>query len=204
MATAAFCGVLLAFALAYRHFERRRQQDLPRGSSDKPDTTLILPVVSNAWSNITVRPAATRGVLTSQRIPSPELPQSVTETNLVEVPNPTAMQARVRELLAQLSVASIGIDPEAEQYWLAAINDLNVSAEDRRNLIQALEEAGFSSHLSAEDLPLIVSRIALIEQLVPNAIDSENAAALHETYQGLLNMFAAVAEPVAPAPTTAE
>jgi len=45
-----------------------------------------------------------------------------------------------------------------------------------------LEEQGFpdTRNLTARDLPLIQNRIALIEQLAPNADDPVNAAAFKE------------------------
>jgi hypothetical protein len=62
----------------------------------------------------------------------------------------------------------------------------------RSNLIEDLNEDGFADprNLTANDLPLIQNRIALIEQLAPNAMDQVNAAAFKEAYKDLVNMRA--------------
>ena len=65
-----------------------------------------------------------------------------------------------------------------------------LSENHRRNLIEDLNQDGFpdTRNLTARDLPLIQSRIVLIEQLAPNAADPVNAAAFKEAYKDLLNM----------------
>lgn len=65
-----------------------------------------------------------------------------------------------------------------------------------------LNQDGFpdTRNLAARDLPLIQNRIAVIEQLAPNAADPVNAAALKEAYKDLLNMRERVTRPTRPAP----
>ena len=65
-----------------------------------------------------------------------------------------------------------------------------------------LSQDGFpdTRNLTARDLPLIQNRIALIEQLAPNAADPVNAAAFKEAYKDLLNMRDRVTRPPRPAP----
>jgi len=62
----------------------------------------------------------------------------------------------------------------------------------RKNLIEDLNETGFADprNLTAADLPLIESRIALIEQVANDAMDDVNSAAFDEAYKDLLNMRA--------------
>jgi hypothetical protein len=47
--------------------------------------------------------------------------------------------------------------------------------------------------LTANDLSLIQARMALIEELAPNAMDKVNAAAFAEAYKDLVNMRAKIA-----------
>ena len=90
--------------------------------------------------------------------------------------------------MARAALSFVGADGEAEQYWAAAINDPNLPADERKDLIEDLNEDGLSDpkHPSREDLPLILSRISLIEQLAPGAMDQVNADAFKEAYKDLL------------------
>jgi hypothetical protein len=65
-----------------------------------------------------------------------------------------------------------------------------------------LNQDGFpdTRNLTARDLPLIQNRIALIEQLAPNAADPVNAAAFKEASNELLNMRGRITRPPRPAP----
>jgi hypothetical protein len=86
----------------------------------------------------------------------------------------------------------VGSDPDADSYWIGAINDSSLPAEERNDLIEDLNEDGLSDprHPTAQDLPLILRRIRLIEQLVPLAMDDVNRDAFAEAYKdltGLLN-----------------
>ena len=97
----------------------------------------------------------------------------------------------VPEAVAREALSYVGADPVAEEVWYAAINDPQLSAKSRQNLIEDLNEDGFSDphHPTADDLPLIVSRLQLIEAVAPDAADEVNAAAFAEAYKDLVNMF---------------
>ena len=77
-------------------------------------------------------------------------------------------------------------------YWYGAINDPNLSAHERQDLIEDLNEEGFTNpkNLTADDLPLIMSRLEIIEELAPDAMDQVNADAFVEAYKDLINMAA--------------
>ena len=85
----------------------------------------------------------------------------------------------------------VGTDPVAEQYWMAAINDPSLPANERKDLIEDLNEDGLSDpkHPDSQDLPLILNRIRLIELLAPQAMDSVNEEAFAEAYKDLKNML---------------
>lgn len=82
------------------------------------------------------------------------------------------------------------MDPDAEAYWMEAINDPSLSADERQNLIEDLNEDGLSDpkNPGPQDLPLILNRLALIEQIGPYAMDKVNWDAFHEAYKDLVNL----------------
>jgi hypothetical protein len=93
--------------------------------------------------------------------------------------------------LSREALAYVGADPMAEAIWVDAINDPNLSAHERSDLIEDLNEEGFADpkHPSEEEIPLIENRLALIESLAPDAMDEVNAAAFDEAYKDLVNMY---------------
>jgi len=97
--------------------------------------------------------------------------------------------------IARIALSYVGEDPAAEAVWIASINDPNVSAHDRSDLIEDLNEEGFDDpkNITRNDLPLIENRLALIEQLAPSSMDDTNAAAFAEAYKDLTNMRARLA-----------
>ena len=95
-----------------------------------------------------------------------------------------------QDVLAREALSFVGMDSDATAYWVEAINDPNLPAEERKNLIEDLNEDGLPDpkYPTMEDLPLITSRIRLIEQLVPDAMDQDNLDAFAEAYKDLLNL----------------
>jgi len=91
---------------------------------------------------------------------------------------------------ARDALSLVGLDPAAEAYWYYAINDPNVPVEERKDLIEDLNEHGLADpkHPSPDDLPVILRRIQLVEALGPEAMDEANAAAFDEAYKDLLNL----------------
>ena len=107
--------------------------------------------------------------------------------------DPAAAEAAA---VARQALFYVGADPDAEAVWVDAINDPSRTAHERSDLIEDLNEEGFPDpkHPSIDDLPLIASRLALIEDLAPDAMDEVNAAAFAEAYKDLANMYARVTE----------
>jgi len=97
----------------------------------------------------------------------------------------------VQDPIARVALSFVGSDPVADAYWTSAINDPTMPSEERKDLIEDLNEDGFidPQHPTAEDLPLIVSRIRLIEQLAPSAMDDVNRDAFAEAYKDLVYML---------------
>ncbi|MEI8291003.1 MAG: hypothetical protein WCH99_16175 [Verrucomicrobiota bacterium] len=103
--------------------------------------------------------------------------------NLSQLSDPDVL----REYSPRMLVALMD-DPAAEQYWMVAINNPDLPANERKDLIEDLNEDGLSDpkHPDAQDLPLILNRIQLIEQLAPAAMDQVNADAFQEAYKDLV------------------
>jgi hypothetical protein len=97
----------------------------------------------------------------------------------------------LQDPLARVALNFVGSEPEANAYWIGAINDSALPAEERKDLIEDLNEDGLSDprHPAAEDMPLIVARLRLIEQLAPNALDDVNRDAFREAYKDLTDLL---------------
>jgi len=96
-----------------------------------------------------------------------------------------------KEPLVRAALAYAGMDERANQLLQTAINDPNMPADARRNLIEDLNETGFNDpgNLTAADIDLIRKRIALIERLAAGATDPVNIRAFQEAYKDLNNML---------------
>jgi hypothetical protein len=105
-------------------------------------------------------------------------------------PAPRSGKPPIQDPMARAALAYVGADPEAELYWYEAINDPALPAQERQDLIEDLNEDGLSDphNPTMEDLPLILSRIQLIEEVVWDAMDEVNADAFLEAYKDLVNL----------------
>jgi hypothetical protein len=103
----------------------------------------------------------------------------------------------IQDPLARAALSFVGADPDAEEYWIQAINNPNLSAHERKDLIEDLNEDGLSDpqNPTLDDLPLIISRLLLIEELASDALDDVNWDAFLEAYKDLANMFVRLTEP---------
>ena len=99
-------------------------------------------------------------------------------------------KAPLKDPAARIAFAWVGADEEAETYWYLAINDPSLPANERQDLIEDLNEDGLSDpkHPTADDLPLIASRLLLLEEFGPYAMDEVNADAFREAYKDLVNL----------------
>lgn len=105
---------------------------------------------------------------------------------------PGSGKTPIQDLAARAALSFVGFDPLAEEVWGQAINDPDLPAEERKDLIEDLNEDGFPDphNVTMDDLPLILIRIGLIELLAPDAMDEVNLAAFEEAYKDLVNMYA--------------
>ena len=104
-------------------------------------------------------------------------------------PEPEALEARI-------ALSYVGRDELAEEVWAQAINDPSLPPHERQDLIEDLNETGFADprNITLDDLPLILRRLALIEEVAPDSLDEVNAEAFAEAYKDLMNMVDRVAQ----------
>jgi hypothetical protein len=131
-----------------------------------------------------------------EEAPSPE-PASIAPPIVAQTPvqdqSPPPPPARPRRELhdpeAYKALALVGIDAQAEEYWLKAIFDTQLPDKEREDLMEDLNEVGFPDlrRLTLTDLPLIESRLQIIERIRPDA-DAFMQKHLDEAHKDLANM----------------
>ncbi len=106
-------------------------------------------------------------------------------------PDPRLNDPVFKEQLGRYALDYVGGgDADADEAWMQIINDPSLSADARQNLIEDLNENGLSDpqNPTVDDLPLILNRLALIEDLAPDAMDQVNWDAFMEAYKDLADM----------------
>jgi hypothetical protein len=95
----------------------------------------------------------------------------------------------VQDPLAREALTLVGIDSDAEAYWFAAIQDASLPQSERQDLIDDLNEEGLPDpkHPTLDDLPLILSRLEVLEAIAPSVPDGLD---WQECYDDLLNLAA--------------
>ena len=124
------------------------------------------------------------------RIDSIAQTQKVVAQNLSSAPHAKGKKP-VQDPAARVALSLVGADPDAEAYWMSAISDPNLPDQEREDLMEDLNEDGLSDpkHPGSADLPLILNRIALIEEIAPTA-DPFMQEHLGEAYKDLNDMLA--------------
>jgi len=119
----------------------------------------------------------------------PPPPQTI-KTQMVTKPKQRKQKPPLEDPDARDALSLVGTDPAAEIYWYYAINDPTIPVEERKDLIEDLNEHGLPDpkHPTADDLPVILRRIQLVEALGPEAMDEANAGAFDEAYKDLINL----------------
>jgi hypothetical protein len=181
-------GVLAALVLLRRPGEEAVAHPDGRSSAAEP-------AVSSrpAATPVVQAPEPDLGVATvvGEAPPAPAQPALVPAPAVAPAPKtPNQKDPPPQDQLARIALSLVGFDPDAEAYWYAAINDPDLSAHERQDLIEDLNEDGFADprRPAPEELPLILSRLALIEQVAGNALDKVNDDAFAEAYKDLVNM----------------
>lgn len=179
---------------------------LKQSPVDEPPVAIAIPA-SNPEPLVALTPPPPDPLLEPSPVvvAAPPAPQEPPEDTLLSSPAPTKPKpARAsapaaqggggkepaKDPLAREALALVGLDPAAEAYWGAAINDPSLSAHERQDLIEDLNEDGLSDpkNPAPDDLPIILQRIRLIEADGPYAMDQVNADAFQEAYKDLVNL----------------
>jgi hypothetical protein len=155
-----------------------------------PPTVAIAPTDTTASQTPAIESGPSAVVAESGSAASP--PRAPKKIIATKSPKPARVKPPIQDPDARAALSLVGADPQAEQYWLAAINDPNLPADERKDLIEDLNEDGLSNpkRPSPQDLPLIANRLRLIEELAPLAMDQINADAFAEAYKDLQNLAA--------------
>ena len=104
---------------------------------------------------------------------------------------PAKKKRELSDPRARVALAYVGVDPDAEGYWLDSIFDTTLPDKEREDLMEDLNAEGFPDphHPGPDDLPLILARLQIIEEVAPWA-DEFMAVHLAEAYKDLANMAA--------------
>lgn len=189
----AFAGILLCGGIAL--FRISHDSVPPRTQAPEPSSSEVARSLTPALIPSRVVPHPARDVRPESPGPRTSKVAPVTEKNAAPVRTAPQSPGRkgkdpVRDPLARQALALVGMSEAAEAYWVQAINDPSLSAQEREDLIEDLNEDGLSDpkRPGPEDLPLILSRLELIELLAPQAMDEVNADAFMEAYKDLVNL----------------
>lgn len=123
-------------------------------------------------------------------------PEPVVEPRVTGTQTPTAPRPKgklpARNPGARVALSMVGTAPVAEAVWVQAINDANLPAQERQDLIEDLNEDGIINrkHPTGPDIELIKARLELIDRLAPGAMDKTNADAFAEARKDLVKMLA--------------
>ncbi len=169
-----------------------------RPAAEKPPAQTV--ARQSSPTPIQVEPAPVPATVADSPAPAPDISEksataSVSPGKTDGLPNKPQKTAHpkppIQDPDARAALSFVGADSEAEAYWAAAINDPKLPANERKDLIEDLNEDGLSDakHPGPQDLPLIVNRLLLIQELAPYAMDQVNADAFQEAQKDLLAML---------------
>ncbi len=195
-------ALMLAGWLHFRQVEQRGMNALESAHAHEPEVAIDPPLAihSPGQSELTPMTGAT-----PPRVPDPlplaSLPSAIPtgagapDRNIPASPpsagNPAGKPPKppLQDPTARVAMALVGADLDAEAYWREAIFDPSLPEEEREDLMEDLNEEGLSDHKrpSAEDLPLIMSRLALLDEIAPDA-DEFMLTHLWEAYKDLVNL----------------
>jgi hypothetical protein len=108
------------------------------------------------------------------------------------VPSTQKGKPALQNPAARVALSLVGAETTAEVVWMHAINDPQLPKHERQDLIEDLNEVGFSNlkRPTAADLELIKARVEIIDRLSGEAMDKTNADAFTEARKDLVQMLA--------------
>lgn len=169
--------------LAVLTFRRPSAQDaIPQAKLQTKANTLTKVILPR---QPTTAPAADTTIAENPSSQTPNQPSGNPPNQALNPP-----KEPLKDPIAREALTLVGIDPDAEAYWFEAINDMSLPPNERQDLIEDLNEEGLPDpkHPTIDDLPIIFSRLELIEAIGPDAADKTNGDAFNEAYNDLLNL----------------
>jgi hypothetical protein len=152
----------------------------------QPTTT---PAISESTPPVKTPSAETKPEVQPPPAEAPAIAQS--QKVAAQTAPPANANGPLQDPTARIALSFVGTDPLAEAYWTDAIFDPSLPDEERADLMEDLNEDGLSDpqHPGLQDLPLIVNRIRMIEDIAPYA-DDFMLEHLGEADKDLRNMLA--------------
>jgi hypothetical protein len=184
---------LAASALGVIYFSRK-----PAPENPAPDPVPVTTATSPATETVAPPPislAQNESPAPAESVPAAPPVKKIPAQNPGYVNNSTNPAPPAKPALqdpdARVALSLVGADPDAEAYWMDAIFDTSLPDQEREDLMEDLNEDGLSDpkHPGPQDLPLILNRLALIEEIAPSA-DPFMQEHLGEAYKDLNNMLA--------------
>lgn len=151
-----------------------------------------------AW--ITMHPADKSQSSHPQRVaapkPLPPAPKPVVQRE-APPPEPTPLptskgsKPALQNPAARVALSLVGAELTAEMVWTQAINDPKLPKHERQDLIEDLNEVGYTNlqRPTPADLELIKARVEIIDRLASEALDKTNADAFMEARKDLTQML---------------
>ena len=174
--------LIVVFGIGLFVLNRRASEQIvparPQPVAPPPATALDVPLPSLSFVKSAPRTRTNTPRARPRQIPTPA--QAQTNQPADELQDPEARQA----------LALVGVDGQADAYWLDAIFDPSLPDNERADLMEDLNEVGFDDpeNLTADDLPIILNRLELIDAVLPNA-DDFMSPHLIEAQKDLSNML---------------
>jgi hypothetical protein len=175
-------GCVLAWVLSVR--QPAAHPGGPQNVAAKTTSAPAVDVPTPAPAPVAAEPQAESTAKSATVDPQPK-PQNQNAGNSAPPKEP------IQDPAARVALSLVGADPDAENYWLGAISDPNLSNQEREDLMEDLNEDGLSDpkHPGPQDMPLIAARIRLIEEIAPYA-DDFMLEHLGEAHKDLSNLLA--------------
>jgi hypothetical protein len=185
VAPIAVVGCLVAALIVLRRPQPQRTHSTPGAQAHRITAPVVAPAVPKPETSL---PDET--VASAESAP-PEQPRT-SKTPAASATQGAQPQENHQDPLAREAMALVGVDPEAEAYWLAAIHDPTLSDSEREDLIEDLNESGFSNANGREatlaDLWIVENRIDLLIELKELGPDDFMASHIDEALKDLTNI----------------
>ena len=168
---------------------RMHKQPVTRPSVERaPALAEVVPVTVTPAVNPDPVPAEPAGNVSANAPVATNSPQKIAvQSNQTSPP-----KEQLADPLARGALSLVGVDPDAEQYWMGAIFDSSLPDQEREDLMEDLNEEGLSDprHPTPDDLVLIRNRMVILDDVLQYAAaDSFMLEHLMEPYKDLWNLL---------------